>query len=312
MLRHPARHFIYYLFSKRALNTEQVITHLDELRMPLPQDAKELTLFTARLIAERQKMRIPPNFDPIGERVNEETGRFMMEWKIYDIWRKDPFVGAASDILCEPLIRRMVEALLLGPLSPAAVARRVKERFGLPDNAMNVAVIKAYMHYYWDVSCMSMPEWRTAIKRWYPDTDNQDFLVAAMAPRNAAGAAVVLALTDRSADTLTPVARYQAMLDAGFNMFMGHALLQTHPSIQRTQGAFMAFQMVKMADEELAKHRGSSAELIEEFRRIDTLYDQRKLTTVQELPALKTPPSLSPTIIDVDPVEEKEPDKEIV
>jgi hypothetical protein len=310
MLRHPARHYIYYLFSKRALNTEQVLGHLDELRLPLPQDAKELTNFTARLIAERQKMRIPANFDPSGETVNAETANFLMEWKIFDIWRRDPFVGAASDVLNEPLIRRMVEALLLGPLSPAAVARRVRERFGLPEAAMNVAVIKAFTHYYWDISCMSMPEWRAFITKNFPDTDNQDFLAAAMAPRNAAGAAVVLALTDRSADTLTPAVRYQAMLDQAWNMFMGHSLLQTRPSIQRTQGALLAFQMVKMADDELAKHRGGSADLLEEFRRIDTIYDQQRLNTVQDLPALRAPARL-PAIIDVEPLP-ADPDKEIV
>lgn len=308
MLRHPARHYIYYLFSKRGMTTAEVIAHLDDLRMPLPQLDMDLVRFTHRVVRARQEMEFPPNFDPLAKELNAETLAFLTQWQIYDMWRHDHFVGLAVDLLNEPVIRRMVEALLLGPLSPTAIAARVANRFGFTPDAMNVRVIKAYAHYFWDPTAMSQSEWQTLIAKWLPDENNNDYLAALKAPRSPAGAALVLALSDRSAESLTPVVQYQAMRDHGFSLFMEHALLQSRPSLPRTQAAFMAFQMVRMADEELTKHRGGSADLLEEFKKIETIYDASKVTTVKELP------SIAPAVIDVKVVEDEpvaEGDKEI-
>lgn len=311
MLRHPARHYIYYLFSKRGMTTSDVVTHLDDLRMPLPQLDTELVKFIRRMVRARQEMEIPPGFDPLAEQMNPQTISFLNHWQIGDMWRKDPFVGLAIDILSEPVVRRMIEALLLGPISPTAIANRVKNRFGFDESVMNVRVINAYAHYFWNISALSAAEWRTLITRWLPDENNNDYLGALGSPRSPAGAALTLALVDRSAESLSPVVQYSAFRDHGFSLFMEHALLQTRPSLQRTQGAFMAFNMVKMADEELTKHRGGSADLLEEFRKIQTLYDPSRMTSVKELPALPA------AVIDVKPedfeeVPEVQPeDKEI-
>lgn len=310
MIRHPARHYIYYMFSKRGLGIEQVCLHLDDLRLPLPQDEKVLDRFMRSLVRTRREMNFPPGFDPLAESPNAETQAFLTKWQISDIWRQDPFVGLAVDLLEEPIIRRMMEALLLGPLSPAAIADRIKHRFGLTEAAMNVRVVRAFAHYFWDIAALSMPEWRTLIATWLPDKNNNDYLAALTSPRTPAGAALTLALVDRSAESLNPVAQYTAFRDMAFSMFMEHALLQSQPSLPRSQGAFMTFQLVKMADEELTKHQGGSAELLEEFKRIQTMYDASRITSVKDLPAL------APAIIDVEPVideplTEPDEDKEI-
>lgn len=319
MLKHPSRHYIHYLLSKRTLNTEQIIDHLDDLSLPLPRKAEELVNFTATVIRLRNKMLFPPGFDPKKTPMEEGTRRFLSKYGISDIWVDDPFVGAATDILFEPMIRRVLQALLLGPLTPAAISSRIANRFGLPEHAMNVRVVKAYSHYYWDTSSLSIPEWRRLVTAWMGvDGDdpkdtlelNSDYLAALNAPRSAAGAALVLALTDRSADSLSSVAMYTAIRDQGFNMFMGHALLSTRPSLQRTQAAFMAFQMVRGADEELTRHRGSTSELIDEFRRIETTYDSTKIDTVRDLPALRSDNVVDIPVTDYAEVEAPNTDNE--
>jgi hypothetical protein len=321
MLRHPSRHYINYLLTKRAYSTAQIIEHLDDLSLPLPRKEKELIKFTEELIRYRRKLLLPPEFDPLKKPMEKATSMFLERMGIHGMWTNDPFVGAATDLLFEPMIRRVLQALLLGPLTPAAIATRIAGRFGLPERSMNVRVVRAFAHYYWDPGALSIPEWRRIAVSWLgADGEdpketaelNSDYLAALNAPRSAAGAALVLALTDRSADSLSSVAMYTAIRDQGFNMFMGHALLSTRPSLQRTQAAFMAFQMVRGADEELTRHRGSTSELIDEFRRIETTYDATKIDTVKDLPALRPGNVVDLPATDYAEVPaDKEPDEEI-
>jgi len=308
MLRHPAGNYIAYLFSKRGLSTAQIIEELDDLRFPLPRSNKELARFTVHMVKMRQAMEIPEDFDPRAEKPNDSTTRFLTQWKIWDMWRGDEFVARAIDLLNEPAMRRMTEALLLGPLSPQSIADRVSQRFGLSLEVINVRVIKAFQHYFWNVSALNISEWRGLIDHWLPEENNNDYLAALGAPRSAAGAALVLAIVDRSADSLTPVQQYTAFRDHGFNVFMEHALLQSKPSLPRTQAMFMAFQMTRMADEELTKHRGGSADLLDEFKKIQTTYDHSKLATVKDIPTLA--PAIEATFVE-EPAPETTEDQEI-
>ena len=65
-----------------------------------------------------------------------------------------------------------------------------------------------------------MAEWNTLIARWLPDENNTDYLAALRSPRSPAGAALTLAMADRSADSLDAVSQYTAFRDKGFAMFM--------------------------------------------------------------------------------------------
>jgi hypothetical protein len=281
---------------------------LSDLGVPLPQKMDSLEKFIVSVVTERERLVFPPNFDPTAEVLNGPTLNFLRDLNIVSMWRPDEFICAATDILHEPQMRRMIEALLLGPISPASVADRVRDRFGLPDAVMNVRVIKTYAHYFWDTTALSPAEWKTLISTCLPDADNNDYLAALNAPRSVAGAALTLAMVDRNADALSPVVRYEAIRDHSFSMYMEHALLQNRSNVQRTQGAYMAFQMVKMADEELAKHRGGSADLLDEFKRLGTEYDTDKITSVKDLPSLNVPPIIDGEI----EYTEHENDKEIV
>lgn len=292
MIRHPCRYYIHYLLSKRTHSTEALIRLLDELRVPLPQTEKAFKPFVGSIVTIKDKMLFPPQFDPTAKALNAGTRQFLARWGIRGMWTRDRYVGIATDLLYEPMIRRMIEALLLGPINPAAIAERVAARFGLPNDVMNVRVINAYRHYFWNVGSLSLTEWKILVNTWLgessgnPTEYNADYLAAINAPRSEAGAALLLALTDRSADSLSSTEIFTTFRDMGFNMFMQHALLNTKPSLHRTQAAFMAFQMVRSAEEDLDRHRGSSTELLEHLNKLQTAYDTETLPTVAELPLL--------------------------
>lgn len=305
MLRHPFRRYIYYLFSRRGLSTAQIMSTLTDLGVPLPQKNDDAMKFIEAVVRARTQLIFPAGYDPTTDPLNEPTRAFLADLQITSMWKQDEFVKCAYDLLFEPQIRRMIEALLLGPLSPLSIANRVRNRFGFTEATMNVRVIKSYSHYFWDTTALSTPEWKTLIAHWLPDLDNTDYLAALNSPRSMAGAALTLALVDRNADALTPVARYEAVRDHAFSMYMEHALLQSRSNVQRTQGAYMAFQMLRMADEELTKHRGGSADLLEEFKKLETELDNSKIKSVKDLPSLILPP-----IIEAEIENEHVPDEE--
>jgi hypothetical protein len=111
---------------------------------------------------------------------------------------------------------------------------------------------------------------------------NADYMMALTATNDAAGAAITL-MAAGAPGSLSNVVVFQAMRDNFFRMFMEHSL-QDRPSLARTQGAYFAYQGVRDSEEQLDKFRGASAELLDELHKIETIYDRRKLTTVNELP----------------------------
>lgn len=282
MLRHPSRHYIYFLFSKRNRDVASIIAHLGELRLPLPQEAGELKEFARSLLAERERVEIPPGFDPLAQNRNEATSRFLDKWKITDMWLNQNYVGTAADILFIPQMRRMLETLLLGPLDYGSIARHVRGRFGLSEEEMNTGVVRAYSHYYWEYGALNTPEWRELIWSWHKGV-NDDYMTALMAPRTQGGAHLAVAAADRGGHSLDAITQYSTMRDYGFRMFMQHALTGK-PSLSRTQGAMMALNIVTMTEDELDKRRGGSAELIEELKKIEAVYDTTPTTTINELP----------------------------
>jgi hypothetical protein len=306
LLSHPSRHYIYYLFSKRTLDVPAIVAHLGELRLPVPQNDVMLHSFVKTLLKKRKEMHFPVGYNPLEP--NEETRAFLKRWKIEGMWSCDEFVGRASDLLFETQIRRMIETLVLGPLSVHDIAKQVQRRFGLNEAGMNTRVVRSYMHYYWDDTALSPDEWKVFTQAWIPGANN-DFLLALNAPRTPAGAALAITAADRGGgQALTSVLMYSTARDQGFKMFMEHALHE-RPSLSRTQAAMYALQIVTQAEEALDKRRGGSAELLEELYKIETIHDHRKMTTVHELP--QTRKSLpQPAVIDIgvaDPERDEEP-----
>jgi hypothetical protein len=271
-IQHPARHYIYYLLSKRIYDAKAVISLMELLGLPVPSSDYELEPLVLEVLRVRATMTFPKAFNPRDTPPNEATLAWLRHWKIRDMWLGSPYLAAATDILSEPHVRHLVELLLLGPLSHNAIATRVAQRFELPKHAMNSAVVRAYSHYYWDPTSMDPGQWRIFIKRYYQSVATE-YHAALQAPRSKAGAAFVIAVADKDPQSLSPADRYETASTMAFGMLMHHALDDSRTTGQ-TYAAFTALNMMRMADEELSKHRGASSDLIDELRRLETVYDK--------------------------------------
>jgi hypothetical protein len=299
VLSHPARYYIYYLFSRRALDAAAIVQNLADLGLPVPQSKEGVEGFAKELREERQKMAFPPAFNPLEPA--GDTDNFLRKWKIRDMWAKDPFVLTATDLLWEPGPRRMLQTLLLGPLNYSDIAYRIRRRFGYSDDVVNTRVVRLYAHYYWDDTSLTPQQWRTLLYSWTKGGIS-DYLTALNAPRSQAGAALAISAADRGGGaSLSPVIMYQCIRDQGFKMFMEHTLLDK-PGLDRTQGAMFALKIVREAEEELDKRRGGSAELIEELAKIETVYDETRLRTVHDLPQVRQalPQTTQNDVVDVE------------
>lgn len=299
LLHHPARHYIHYLLSRRTLSIRNLLEHLGDLNFPLPQERAGIEDLVGDLQRLQKDMKIPAGFNPTDPNPNPATAAFFERWKIGAMWRRDPFVKHATDAMMEPHIRRSLEVMLLGPLNVAAIANRLADRWSMSPDVMNARTIREFSHYYWLYSSMNVSQWRNFFFTHYPKGDHSDLLMALNAPRTGAGAALTLAVSDRGADSLSSADAYNAFRNTAFVMYMQHATME-RPSLARTQGAFFALQTFRMAEEELDKTRGASAELLEELRKMETVYDRGRVLTIREVPVLRP---LLPT----GAMEEKEP-----
>jgi hypothetical protein len=282
-LRHPARNYIYYLLSRRTLKIQEVVEHLSELQLPLPQDRIELVAFIQKIQAVQRSMKIPPGFDPRSDAPNPQTRAFFAQWKIAGMWRKDPFVAQAGDYLHEPHIRRALEVMLLGPLTPQLIANRICRRWGLPETSMNPRVVREFAHYFWDYDAFNTSEWMNFIRHHLSGGDNTDYAVSLKVPRTKEGVMVALALADRGADAMSDTEFYSLARSSAMVTFIQHALLDK-PSMGRSIAMQNALNTFKLSADELDKHRGASAELLDELRKIDTVHDRLVPTTIHDLP----------------------------
>lgn len=283
-LRHPARHFIYYLISRQSYRIKDVMEQLSELGIPLPQVSSRVEDFTKRLILLRKSMKVPGDFEPTAPRPNEATLRFLDTWKIGSLWRRDPFTSRAADMLHELPIRRSIEVMLMGPLQADHIAKRVRSRWSLPDDVMNARVIRDYAHYFWNPAAMDRAQWKSFFFDYYPPkTDNLDYAMAMNVARSKEGALLVLALSDRGADGLTNAEFYHMMRNASGLAFLQHAFLE-YPSAARATSMLATITSFKMAAEELDKHRGGSAELLDELRKMEPVYDRSPSASIYDLP----------------------------
>lgn len=298
LLRHPSQHYIYYLLSRRTLDAAAIIQNLADLHLPTPQDAMKLKGFTDTLMTLREKMKIPAGFNPRAAKLNEETIEFLREWGIYGMWTGDRFTRTATDLLDEPQIRYMIEVMCLGPVSIPDIARRVQARFSLPPEVMNTRVITQYMHYYWNESLLDRNDWELVL-RYQHRGKAEDHRLALAAPRTVAGAAMTVAVADRGGGhSINSVAMYSTIRDQGFRMFMQHAMSEA-PTMNRTLGAAAALGIIVQSEEELSKHRGGTADLMQSLAKIETRYDEQRLLSVEDLPQLRSSNTIEAQGVDI-------------
>lgn len=300
-IKHPARHYIYYLLSQRIYDAKGVYRKLQEMGLPAPdQDHDEFNFeqLMLEILRTRAAMTFPLGFNPRKKPIPPATMDWLKEWRLKDMWCHAPSTVEATKILNSPEIRHLLELLLLGPLSPWAIAERLRVRFGLEFSAMNAAIVKSYGHYFWDTGAMNSAQWRKFLALHYKSSQTE-FGAALNAPRSAAGAAFTIAIADKDPQSLNPADRYETASSMAFGMMMHHALSCDH-STGDTYAAATALGMMRMADEELARHRGASTDLIDELTRLETVYDQKKPRQITDSPYIHR------QVIDVESTEVKD------
>lgn len=285
MIVHPSRHYIYYLMSRRTMSTVDIIEHLKSMDLPVPRKEDEFNTFVDSLTATRKKMAVPSDFDPEQTPVNSSTSRFLKKWKIYDLSVRDPQCLRMMDLATNDFrLRQFLETLLLGPLQLHDVAARAQSYFGLSDRELNVGVVRAFSHYMWDYGGLSDEQWLGILYHGY-NLPRYNLIQTLVGPRDSAGAALSLANAGVEG-SLASNAMYATARQGFFKMMMGH-FTQNKVSVDNTQGAFMALQGLMNAEDRLDRHRGASAELLDELNRIETIYDKKKVPSIRDVPSLK-------------------------
>jgi hypothetical protein len=308
VLRHPARNYIHYLLSRQNTDIRGVVEILSDQRIPIPQENEKFQTFLRALIATRKNMMVPAGFDPLAPLLSDTTLRFLNKWGITSLWREDQFAVRARDLLKETHIRRGLEVMLLGPVSPRDIARRLCQRYDITDDVINTRVVREYGHYFWDQDSLDQAEWRSFLFDHYPKyAHNADYAVALQSPRSSEGALLVMNLSDRGADAMTDTQVYTMMRNATALHFMQHALLE-RPTPGRALSVMQALTSFKMAADELERRQGADVELIDELRKFKTVYDRNPVATINDLPVERNvvalpPPSDEPSLLEKEPTD---------
>jgi hypothetical protein len=276
MIPHPSRHFIYYLISRRAFRTAEILQRMGDLGLPLPTKDKPLQALVQAILVAQKKVAPPSGFTQ--KKDSAAANAFYDKWKIGDLWKRTPEARAAQALLTgNSEIRRSVELMLLGPIAPVDIAARIQRRYGLNGKEINAAVVKLYAHYFWNTGMLSKGEWLSLIDGWAGIEDRAAYLATYQSPRSPAGAAITLVYADRAEDELDPVHTYTTIRNLAFKQFM-EVTLTAHPLVShltKAQAAMLSLQTMRMAEEELVKVRGvANNAFLAQLSRIEAKHDR--------------------------------------
>jgi hypothetical protein len=111
-----------------------------------------------------------------------------------------------------------------------------------------------------------------------------DYRTSLLAPRTPTGAALSGWVADGGLEPLRDVHRFRAIRDTSFLHFMSCAV--NHRPGQSTADSMLKyFMVITQAQEHIDMRQGGSAEVLEELRRLEPVYDESPMTTALELPA---------------------------
>lgn len=284
-ISHPSRRWIYYRLSQRKDSVTAVIEDMGARNLLLPQEKQSLIAFTKEVAEFRRRQHIPEDFSPRAP-INKNTIAFLKRWGIYGMWLNDPYVRQAEAYLGEGPIRYALEVMLLGPVSPATIATRLRQRFALTEQRMNPMVVRAYASYFWDYSVWTPSQWTAAIFGWMPKGDKSTLLMALRAPRTPSGASLVLGISDGDIEELSPAEQFSIARHLGWRMFIQHATTE-FPSLARTQGAQTALAIMQVASENEDRYRGGSNELLNRLRAIRVHSSAEVIPTIYDVDVVR-------------------------
>lgn len=279
-LEHPARYYIFFLFAQRRYKTKEVLSLLFRQGMPLPRDQKEFDAFAADLDRVQAEMKFPPGFT-LNNLAHIPTADWLRDHRIYDMAAREPHVMYAVDILDQPSLRRELEIMLLGPLDYGDIAKRLVTLHGLDPTVMNRATVKYYAHYFWNSEALSMQRW-PALLQSLPFSE--DYFSVFMAPKSQVGAAMSVYVATRGGSGIPKEqTMFRYVRDTCFMEFIKVAATR-YPGMQKAMAMQGLVNSLISAQEQVDMRRGGSAELLDEIRRMETKFDERRLTQAEELP----------------------------
>lgn len=287
-IRHPARHYIYYLIAQRVYTVKAIIQQMEKASLPLPAYYDEDDELIVDITRARREMVFPKGFNPRASEIAPETESWLRAWGIRDIFAGSQFIGTASEILIEPPIRQLIEMLLLSPMSLPDIADRVCARFELPPQVLNARVLRAYSHYFWDPGALDPSQWLAFVRKYYSAGVAELYEAVLQSPRTKAGIGYVISLIDRDPQPIDIADRYETASALAFSLLMQNALAVDR-SPRRVYAAYTALTMMKMADEELSKYRGTSSDLLHELQQIRAVYDKKPPLKITDATFIQRP-----------------------
>jgi hypothetical protein len=279
-LEHPARYYIFWLFAQRRYKAKDVLSQLLRQGMPVPRDQKEFDQFQESLELAQRELQFPPGFDP-GNLGHIPTAEWLRAHRVYDIAVHEPHVTYAIDILDQPSIRRELEIMLLGPLNYGDIAKRICSHHGLDPKIMTASTVKYYAHYFWNVEALSMQKWPALLQSM---PYSEDYLSVYLSPKSQVGAAMSVYIATRGGSGIPKEqTMFRYVRDTCFMEFI-KVSSQRYPGMQKTVAMQGLVNALISAQEQVDMRRGGSAELLDELRRLETRFDEKKLTAAEDLP----------------------------
>lgn len=287
-LEHPARYYIFYLLSRRQYRFREIIANLIRQNIPLPQDERGFNDLLVDIQTAQREMVFPAQYNP-RDLSHIPTAKWLKKHRIYDFWAGEPEVTYAVDILDQPSLRRELEVMLLGPLRFADIAERLVELHGLDRRVMNVATVRYYSHYFWNLDALSMQKWPKLLASI---PNSEDYYAVFSAPRSQVGAAMSVYIATRGgAGIPKEQVMFRYVRDCCFMEFIKVASTRS-PGMGKSNAMQGLVNSLIAAQEQVDMRRGGSAELLDELRRMETRYDERRLTSAEELPLHSLPAEL--------------------
>lgn len=279
-IEHPARYYILYLLSQRRFHPQEIISDLLRQNMPVPQDEKRLSVFTQSIALAQQSLAFPPNYRPY-DLTHRPTVEWLNKMRILDLWAREPHAMFATDLLDQPELRRELEVMLLGPLDFADIAKRLAILHRLDRDVMNVSTVRYFAHYYWNPEAVPSSKWPEYIGLI---PSNLDYEVAYKAPRNQVGAALSVYVATKGAGGVPKeTVMFRVARDTCFMEFLQVSATR-FPGMQKATAMQSLVNALIASQEQVDMRRGGSAELLDELRRMETRFDPKRLTNVEELP----------------------------
>lgn len=152
-MRHPAEHFIKYLFVKNPGHPKaEVVKALLDWGFLLPLEPEQATY----LDLLRASIAPPPaGFDPTNQ-LHRPSMQYLRQQGVYEMFFQPPAIEEAWDILADPQIRLCVEQFIFAHLDPKKELVKINRRTGWD---LTVGGVQAFERFFWNVKLLTFDEW---------------------------------------------------------------------------------------------------------------------------------------------------------